>query len=122
MTQQFHALCYFLTQSDFDRRWLEQDYSIHFMAEDPQDATRAVWRWVQGRMRAIPTSFGKPACIKLYHFNPKPIGQDGQLESANFLPFYEWKYDWVGSSIPEELERLGMIEKDHPRMDADAGE
>lgn len=126
MTQQFQAICYFLTQSSFDRRWLENDHEIHFIAENPEEATRAVWRWIQDRIRNVPSHFGKPACIKLYHFNPKPISQDGKLEQAHFLPFYEWKADWIGQSMPEELERLGMATTDYPRraprMDADAGE
>lgn len=105
---QFSATCFFLRKSDYDGRTLESDHTIYFEATTPLEAKRAVWRWVQDRMKNVPDYFAEIGCIKLYTFQPKEIDPMGRLGQATFLPFYEWKYDWPGQdgTGQTEIERL----------------
>lgn len=127
MTDTYEANCYFLYTDEDDGNTYERCSEIHYTADTREDAVDAAWRFVQGRMKAIPDYFERIGCIKISTFNPLPIGNQGELRGATFMPFYEWKLDWIGRSMPEELARLEHLRKKRtkrnpiPAISADHG-
>lgn len=84
----------YIYYTDTFARAHERCSEIIFQSPSDKHAVDDVKRWFDNRHKNLPEFFARLLCVKLYHFAVPIMRDDGYLDMATGLYFYEWKYDW----------------------------